>query len=319
VLTLGCCLIASLVKAQTPSAKESNAALRYWMAFAMMQDPPADRTVADLLESVASGKAQWDESRLGSILDANRGAIQAMQRGSTLSDCDWGVEYDLGPTAPIAHLAKARVLARLNTLAGIRLRARGQLPQAFETWLAGVRFSQHVAEGGSLISLLTGRAALGSNLHAIDEAVRSASIGEAQRKRIDDVVRALPDTAFDWSEAIRREASAIEIAVQQLSRAPDPRTYYQTMMGEPAPANFSVPGASDLAAFRRFMARAADTLRLPPESVRRQLKDLEANEKALAAFFQRTIPSLARINDVRAELQAERQDLLQILAAQPKR
>jgi hypothetical protein len=53
-----------------------NAALRYWMAFAEMQDPSVDKMTQDLLEKTASGVAAWDESRLGAILDANGQAIQ---------------------------------------------------------------------------------------------------------------------------------------------------------------------------------------------------------------------------------------------------
>jgi hypothetical protein len=287
------------------------------MAFAVMQDPPADKATMELLENVASGKAQWDEARLGSILDANSDAIQAMQRGTKLPECDWGVEYDLGPGAPIAHLAKARVLARLNTLAGMRLAARGQLPQAVDTWLTGVRFAQHVAQKGSLISLLTGRAALRSNMGALSQAVAGASLDQGQRKRIEPVLRALPDTAFDWSDAMRREEAALEVAVQQLSQARDPKGYYQTMTGQPAPGNFSLPTPSDLAAFRGLMARASDMLRLPPDSVRQRLKELEAMENTLHPLFQRAIPSLSRINDVRAELLADRRNLLQAVAAPP--
>jgi hypothetical protein len=289
------------------------------MAFAIMQDPPADQALTDLLETVASGKAPWDEGRLGPILDANREAIQAMQRATKLRECDWGVEYDLGPAAPIAHLPKARVLARLNTLSGMRLAARGQLPQALDTWLAGVRFSQDVAQRGSLISLLTARAMLNSNLHALNQALMNASLDAGERARIDRLLRALPDTAFDWSQALRREEASVEVAVQQLSQASDPKAYYRAMMGQPAPENFSLPTPSDVVAFRRLMTRAAEMLRLPPARVAQQLKDMEASENTLHPFFQRTIPSLSRINDVRAELLADRQTLLRVVAAGPAR
>ena len=78
--------------AQAPPRQAQNAALRYWMAFALMQDPHADKATTDLLESAAAGKASWDEARLGPILDVNREAIQTMQRGTELPDCDWGLD-----------------------------------------------------------------------------------------------------------------------------------------------------------------------------------------------------------------------------------
>src|SRR6266446_7947629 len=102
-----------------------NAALRYWMAFAELQDPPTDRATAELLEKTAAGEAAWDEAKLGPILDKNETAIWRMQRATKLPECDWGLEYDLGPRASIAYVPKARVLARLNTLDGMRLAAKG--------------------------------------------------------------------------------------------------------------------------------------------------------------------------------------------------
>src|SRR5713101_9881972 len=65
-----------------------NAALRYWLAFADLQDPPADKATADLLEKTAAGEATWDEAKLGPILDKNETAIWRMQRATKLPDCD---------------------------------------------------------------------------------------------------------------------------------------------------------------------------------------------------------------------------------------
>jgi hypothetical protein len=295
--------------AQTLSRTE-NAALRYWMAFAQMQDPAADQDTTNLLDSVASGKQPWDENGLGPILDANRLAIETLHRGTQLPTCDWGLEEELGAETPIAHLAKARVLARLNTLAGIRLAARRQPSDAIITWLAGIRFSQHLAEGSSLVSMLTASTALRSALQAMNRMVGGNPVGAADKQKIQMVIRALPETAFDWGEAIRHEQSAMEVFVQQLYRASDPRAYYERLVGR-APQNFSVPTASDVAAFRAFMARAVAALRLSPDAARPTLLQLERDKQGLQILFRQMIPSLSRVNDVRAELGRERDLILQ--------
>src|ERR1700737_3592812 len=67
-----------------------NAGWRYWMAFAELQDPPADKATADLLEKTAAGQTAWDEAKLGPILDKNQDAILAMHRATKLPECDWG-------------------------------------------------------------------------------------------------------------------------------------------------------------------------------------------------------------------------------------
>src|SRR5438270_588844 len=82
---------------------------------------------------------------LGKFVDDNRESLQVMRRATKLMACDWGLEYELGPNTPIAHLAKARVLGRLNGAEAARLAARGQVAAAVDVWLAGIRFSQHVA------------------------------------------------------------------------------------------------------------------------------------------------------------------------------
>jgi len=209
---MAACLLASRADAQAPPAASTNAALRYWMAFAVMRDPPADRATAELLDRVAAGTAPWDEARLGRILDDNREALGIMRRASTLTSCDWGLEYELGPNTPIAHLAKARALGRLNAVAGTRVASRGQLAQAVDVWLAGVRFSQHVARDGTLISLLSARLSLSPSLKSLARAAAQPSLDAAHRRQIDAVVRAIPEAGFDWADAMRREADVLVVA-----------------------------------------------------------------------------------------------------------
>ncbi|MFZ1206309.1 MAG: hypothetical protein WAN97_18495, partial [Candidatus Acidiferrales bacterium] len=195
------CLIAAAASAQRGMPSERNAALRYWLAFAEMHDPPADKSLADLLEKTAAGEAPWDEAKLGPILDQNTGAILMMQRATKLPDCDWGLDYSQGAQASIAYVPRGRVLARLNTLYGMRLAAKGDTEGAVETWLDGIRFSQDLAKGGSLIFALIGSTAMRSNMHALEQEAQSGKLDAAQKTGIESAVRALPETGFDWGQA----------------------------------------------------------------------------------------------------------------------
>src|SRR5271165_3735809 len=110
--------------AQTKLPPEThNAALRYWVAFAELQDTgDADKATGELLRKTLAGEAAWDVAKLGPIVDENMESIRIMQRATKLPECDWGFEYSLGPNAPISFLIKSgRALARLNTLYGMRL------------------------------------------------------------------------------------------------------------------------------------------------------------------------------------------------------
>src|SRR6266851_2223557 len=53
-------------RGQTKLPSETkNAALRYWLAFADLQDLPTDKATGELLEKTAAGEAPWDEAKLG--------------------------------------------------------------------------------------------------------------------------------------------------------------------------------------------------------------------------------------------------------------
>jgi hypothetical protein len=309
-------LTAVNVHAQSKVPPETrNAALRYWLAFADLQDAPVDKATSVLLEKTAAGEASWDEAKLGPILDKNETAIWRMQRATKLPECDWGLEYDLGPRASIAYVPKARVLARLNTLDGMRLAAKGDTQKAVETWLAGIRFSQHLTRGGSLIFSLVAKMGLISNLHALTQAAQSGALNGDQRKQIEAAVRALPETGFDWGEALKYEEYPLSVAVKQLSKATNPAAYYQSIMDQPAPKDFTLPAASEIAAFHKLMNSAEEALRLPPAAASETLKKLQDSIQSLHPFFRQVIPSFGRVNDARVEVQEARQKLLQVVTA----
>ncbi len=299
-------------RAQTPSPP--NAALRYWMAFAMMHDPPADKATSELIERVETGAAPWDEAKLGTIVDGNRQALDIMRRASILTSCDWGLEYELGPRTPIAHLAKARVLGGLSVLAGIRLASKGQTSQAIDQWLASVRFSQHMAQGGSLIALLSGRRVMAQVLRALQRTLGGAPVDAADRRRVEDVVRALPETGFDWSAAMRREEASIDVTAKDMAAAPNPRAYIAGATGVPgASIDFDAPSAADLAAFHAFMARIEAALALPFDQARPQLAEVERTRSSLHPFFLRYTANVS-VGFGDPEIPGRRKSLLDALA-----
>jgi len=294
-------LAATSVAAQPQRATPTrNAALRYWQAFAELQDPPADKATADLLEKTAAGDAPWDEAKLGPILDKNEDAILAMQRATRLPECDWGLEYERGPGASIAYVPRAQVLARLNTLYGMRMAARGKAQEAIDTWLAGISFAQHLTRGGGLIFSLIAKMTLLSNFQALTQAARAGGWNDAQRAEVRKAVSALPETGFDWSEALWYEQDPLDIFSKQMRQAKNPRAYYEEMTGRPAPGIFEVPSAAEVASFHGLMSEAMGALRLPPAQAEDRLRALQEAVKTLHPFYRETTPSFTRINEARA-------------------
>ena len=317
-LVVAICLLlaatAGIARAQGQRpAPTRNAALRYWLAFAELHDPPADKATADLLEKTAAREAPWNEAKLGAILDKNQEAILAMQRATKLPECDWGLDYELGANASIAYVPRARVLARLNTLYGMRMAAKGETQRAADTWLAGIRFSQHLAQGGSLIFALVGKTVLLSNFQALTQAAENGKLADVQKKQVAAVVQTLPETGFDWSAALLYEQAGLDVAAKELTQAANPRQYYEDVTGQPAPGILDMPDASDVAAFHNLMGAAENALRLPPEQAQQRLMALQESVKTLRPFYRQTTPSFTRINDARVEVQLARTTLLRAL------
>jgi len=309
-------LIATAANAQTKLPQETrNAALRYWLAFAEIQDPPSDPATSSLLKKTAAGEALWDEAKLGPILDKNEPAIQRMQRATKLPDCDWGIEYSDGPTASIAYAPRARVMASLNTLYGMRQAAKGDQQAAVQTWLDGIRFSQDVAKGGSLIFAIIAKLSLIPDLHAINQAVQSGKLSRAERQQIEKAVSALPESGFDWSNAEALEEGSVEMMMEEGGTTwHNPADAYVAIMGKDVPPNLAFPNPPERAAFHRFALSVAEAFQLQPEQTQTKLPALQRTLNSLNPFYQELFPSLTSTNNSRLEIATARQQLLQALA-----
>lgn len=307
-------LFSNFVASQVVSPRETrNAALRYWIAFADLQDHPTDKQTQDLLEKTANGDAAWDETRLGPVLDANETAILEMQRATVLPECDWGLEYSLGPRASIAPVVKARVMARLNTLYGVRMAARGEMQQAMDAWLSGIRFSRHMASGGSLIFALIAKMSLVSNMKELQLVAQSGKLSPSQRAEAVAVLRDLPVAGLDWSNALSFEAASLAVALEELKK--EPSAYYEKLTGKPAPQSFTAPTAAEIKAYRAWMFAVQEALQKSPQQTERELGKLESEKAALHIFFRETSPSFRKLNDARKDVEFARQAALKALTS----
>ncbi len=296
-------------------AETRNAALRYWLAFAEMHDPPADKATQGLLEKTAAGEAAWDEAKLGPILDANMDAIRTMQRSSKLPECDWGIEYSRGARASIAPLPRARVLARLNTLAGMRHMAAGDSQQAVAAWLAGIRFSEHMSRGGGLIFALIARSALLPNLQVLTIESKKGALNDSQKRQVYAVVKALPEDGLDWGAAWRLESATSEHFLLELQSAVDPGATYAALMGEPAPKQGFPPTSQEIAGYREYVSAVQAALRESPANAKTLLDQLETKKRTLGDVERSLIPDPRKSNGVRIAVVTERRKLLEALAA----
>jgi plasmid stabilization system protein ParE len=194
--------------AQKNPSLADNAALRYWSAFSAVQDAAITDQEAKELNSVLESMGPYDDSKYKDLLQKNTLALEVMARGTLLSNCDWGLDYELGEDVPVEYARKALVLGRLNVLYAIHLYHTGNKDGAIRALAAGLRFSHDVGSGGSLFATLIAKDLLVTHLMAVNDALRMEQLSASQRSRLQNAVAELGD-GLDWSAAAKRDLEGL--------------------------------------------------------------------------------------------------------------
>ncbi|HKW63296.1 MAG TPA: hypothetical protein VJN89_12175 [Candidatus Acidoferrum sp.] len=191
--------------AQQSAALGQNAALRYWSAFAEMQDSAISDQQAKELNLILDGTAPYSDLKYYELVEKNRAAVETMARGTAIPNCDWGVDYALGSDAPVEYVRKALALGRLNVLYAFHLLQNGDKDGAVRALAAGVRFSRDVANGGSLFATLVAKNLLITHIKAMAGALHMGQLSAAQKSVLQRALSQLGEEGLDWQSAVKRE------------------------------------------------------------------------------------------------------------------
>ncbi len=201
-------LTAGPAMSQRKVSLADNAALRYWAAFSKLQDTAITDQEAKELNSALDRMGPFDISRYNDLIQKNTLALEIMARGTLLPKCDWGLDYGLGADVLIDYARSALALGRLNILYAIHLYHSGNKDGAITALVAGLRFSQDLANGGSLFATLAAKDLLVTHLTAVSDTVRMGQISTAQRSRLQHAV-AILGNGLDWPAAAKRDLEAL--------------------------------------------------------------------------------------------------------------
>ncbi|MBI1337827.1 MAG: hypothetical protein GC164_12820 [Phycisphaera sp.] len=129
-----------------------NAALRYWLAMAVMPD---------YNETQAKELAEWRTTPLNedveAIVTGAEASLGMLHRGASILSCDWGLDIlEDGPNTLMPHLGKARQLARLACLCARWRFVNGDADGAIDDLTATIALARHLASGRILIGQLVG-------------------------------------------------------------------------------------------------------------------------------------------------------------------
>ena len=203
---------------QRTASLADNAALRYWAAFAQIQDSAITDQEAKELNAALDGMGPYDTLKYKDLLQKNTLALEIMARATSLPICDWGLDYGLGENVPVDYARKALVLGRLNILYVVNLYHSGDKDGAIRALAAGLRLSHDVGNGGSLFAILIAKDLLVTHLVAVGDALRMGQLSVAQRSQLQNAVAALGD-GLDWPTAAKRDLEGLGARY-----APEPRT-----------------------------------------------------------------------------------------------
>lgn len=182
-----------------------NAALRYWSAFAQIQDAGITEEQAKEAHAILEGTAPYVDSKYKDIVEKNRPAVETMIRGTAMPYCDWGMELQMGPYAPVDYARKAALLGRLNIFYAFHLMIAGDKDGVVRSLQAGLRFSHDVANGGTLFSTVVAQGLIVAHLKAVAGMQHVSGFSVAQRAALQKSINQLGSDGLDWSGAIKRE------------------------------------------------------------------------------------------------------------------
>ena len=212
-IILALVLSAVSASAQRNVSLADNAALRYWSAFSALQDSAITDEQARELNAILDGTAPYDDLKYKDLLEKNRLALEIMARSTSLSNCDWGLDYG-AEDVPVEYARKALVLGRLNVLYAFHLFIAGNKDGGVRTLAAGLKFSHDVGNGGSLFATLIAKDLLVNHLRAAADAVHLEAdplrgpLSAAQRSRLQEAVAQLGE-GLDWRTAAKLELEGL--------------------------------------------------------------------------------------------------------------
>lgn len=182
-----------------------NAALRYWSAFAEMQDSPITDQQAKELNTILDGTTPYQDLKYYELVEKNRAAVETMARGTAIPNCDWGLDYALGSDTPVEYVRKALTLGRLNVLYAFHRLQNGDKDGAVHAIAAGVRFSHDVANDGTLFATLVAKSLLATHIRAMAFALHMEQLSSQQKSTLDKALSQLGTDGLDWQSAVKRE------------------------------------------------------------------------------------------------------------------
>jgi hypothetical protein len=312
--------------ADDPFDLGSNAALKYWQAFAQipkLTDAESTKLRAESLSAPIDAHSR----ELTSKADY---ALRMMQRAAALPRCNWGISFEDGMGVLLPHLPAARTLADLACLRARQRFEDGQNTEALDDLVAAAALGRQVSLDGTLIALLVDYAierrvgdAIAQNLPKLNaEQVKALKTQLDHLPTSDSPGKALlrcESETLDWfirevkkvKDKQRLEAFIIEICTMADDSPDKRREKYAKLVEE---CGGDVKGIiKNAEKVRSSYDRIAKKLELPLDEFIKEC-DSEFKNQADNPLFKLLFPSMIKVREAQARTDVYRAMLMAALA-----
>jgi hypothetical protein len=310
-------LLPGRASADTDPLLGTNAALKYWRAFATMEKftPDEEKQLANILTVPLDGQAR-------ALVTKAEYPLRLMHYGAALPHCDWAIDWkEEGVEALLPQLSAARALTSIACLRARMRFTEGRSAEAIEDGLAALTLGRHVSLDGSLIGVL-----VGYSIEARVNETLAVFLPRLDARLLDDLKRRLDVVPAGNLPALalrQCEENTVDWLISRVKRAKD-KEGLVTLLGFLGESEEKPGGASGKArAFveacggsaegiikfaeemRPSYARMAKILDLPPDQFEKEFK-LESMKQAKNPVFKMFFPALVKMRESQARAEVRR-------------
>jgi hypothetical protein len=300
-----------LATADAPSNPDTNAALKYWQAFATLPR----FTDAEQKNKLAVSLSKPLDAQARQMVTRAAYSLRMLHYGATLPRCDWGIAYeDEGLSVLCPHSDAARVLANLACLSARVHFEEDRDAEALDDLVAAMTLGRHISRDGPFFMLLTGFAIEHRTIETLAQ-----YMPKLDAKRIENLKRRLdalpaggrPATAMkfeevfalDWFVRKVRETKDQDSLLALLTRALDTPEKGRAFLAE---CGGTTEGVLQFAEeTRRSYALMAKKLDLPPDQVAKEF-ERERKKQAGNPVFRIIFPALVKVRSRQAVIDVRR-------------
>lgn len=284
---------------EAPRDPKQNAALQYWLAFALLPNT-AGPDAKVFTEKVGERLTEATRAHL------SQASLPMLRRGAAMPYCEWGLNEEDGPGMLMPHLAKARHLGRTVAFGFQQHAEDGKPNEGVDDLAAAFSFSRHIASDGIVISFLV-RCAIDALL--IDRtAFFLPQLDQDHLKELAKALDRLP-SAPTAADAVRSEKRVfgdwIRARLAAGTGKEDPGELLLTIR-QIAPELAAITKEQvqvQVEELSRFYDELVALHALPMDEFQKKLPEQEARVEKAGALTRMCLPALSRIRPKEVEME----------------